>query len=141
MAIHFHLKSRTQNTPTAVPDGGAVQNTARPNVSTLSAKAAELLERTKLMHTISDLEDEIALQMCTIGELVYATHRGNPSDTETMQKILEYVDDLEDELEGHEKELKMLMGITSCPVCDEDVCEDDVFCQKCGQALPLSEES
>ena len=95
------------------------------------------MERAKLRRIIDDLEDEIALQMCTIGELVYATHRGNPSDSDTMQKILEYVDDLEGEIEGHEQQLKLLLGIVPCPICGKDIALDDVFCQNCGQALPV----
>lgn len=138
MAIHFHLKpcalssSRTPSTETAEPKNAA------SGITALTAKAAELAERAKLMRTISELEDEIALQMCTIGEMVYATHRGTPSDSDEMQKILEYVDDLEDEIEGHEQQLKLLMGIFACPVCGEDVSEEDVYCQKCGQPLPVS---
>ena len=88
MAIHFQLKHNAGRSD-------RVSGTA----AAISAKAADALERAKLRRIIDDLEDEIALQMCTIGELVYATHRGNPSDSEEMQKILEYVDDLEDEID------------------------------------------
>ena len=49
----------------------------------------------------------------------------------------EYVDDLEDEIEGHEQQIKLLLGIVPCPVCGEDVAEGDVYCQKCGQPLPV----
>ncbi len=128
MAIHFQFKNQKH-----AAHADRVHDTA----AIISAKAADALERAKLRRIIDDLEDEIALQMCTIGELVYATHCGNPSDSEEMQKILEYVDDLEDEIEGHEQQLKLLMGILSCPVCGSDVSCDDVYCQKCGQAMPV----
>ena len=129
MAIHFHLKG-CQNS----------ENNTQANkmITALSEKAADALALTKLRGTIADLEDEIMLQMCTIGELVYATHRGTPSDSDHLQKILEYVDDLEDEIEGHEQQIKLLLGIIPCPVCGEDVAEDDVYCQKCGQPLPVA---
>lgn len=128
MAIHFQLKHSTRA-------GQTVR--ARDTAAAFSARATDALERVKLRHAIADLEDEIALQMCAIGDLVYATHCGNPSDSEEMQKILEYVDDLEDEIEGHEQQLKLLMGIFPCPVCGADVSRDDVYCQKCGQAQPV----
>lgn len=128
MAIHFQFKNH-RNTAHA--------DRVRDTAAVISARAADTLERAKLRRAIADLEDEIALQMCTIGELVYATHCGNPSDSEEMQRILEYVDDLEDEIEGHEQQLKLLMGILPCPVCGSDVSRDDVYCQKCGQALPV----
>ena len=128
MAIHFHLKGcpRRKQSERA--------NTA---INSIGAKAADTLALAKLRRTVADLEDEIMLQMCTIGELVYATHRGTPSDSEHLQKILEYVDDLEDEIEGHEQQIKLLLGIVPCPVCGEDVTEGDVYCQKCGQPLPV----
>lgn len=133
MAIHFKLKSRP------LPAGRSRSGEgAAGGVSVLGVKAAELVERAKLSAAISDLEDEISLQMQAIGELVYATHRGTPSDSDEMQKILSYVDDLRDQLEGHEQQLRLLLGICCCPVCGEDVTEDDVYCQKCGQPLPVS---
>lgn len=133
MAIHFDLKPCfiTKRSETVHGDASAA-------VSVLSEKAAELMERAKLMRAISELEDEIAIQMCAIGELVYATHRGNPSDSDEMQKILSYVDDLRDQIEGHEQQLKFMQGIYGCPICGEDVTKDDVYCQKCGQPLPVS---
>ena len=129
MAIHFHVKRSAR-----AGQAARVSDTA----AALSVKAADALERAKLRRVIDDLEDEIALQMCTIGELVYATHCGNPSDSDAMQKILEYVDDLEGEIEGHEQQLKLLSGIVPRPVCGKDITLDDVYCQHCGQALPVS---
>lgn len=132
MAIHFNLKPCALT----VRHDRSGESTV-PAVSVLSEKAAELVERAKLMRAISELEDEIALQMCAIGDLVYATHRGNPSDSDEMQKILSYVDDLHDQIEGHEQQLRLLQGIYSCPICGEEVTADDVYCQKCGQPLPV----
>ena len=131
MAIHFQLKHCARAGQSARVSGTA---------AAISGKAADAIERAKLRRIIDDLEDEIALQMCTIGELVYATHCGNPSDSDAMQKILEYVDDLEGEIEGHEQQLKLLMGIVPCPVCGKDIACDDVYCQHCGQALPVSSD-
>ena len=132
MAIHFNLKS----CPLTAQRDAVRRNGASSSVSDLSAKAADLVSRVKLMRTISDLEDEITLQLCSIGELIYATHRGTPSDSEELQRILEYVDDLHDQIEGHEQQLKLMLGVISCPMCGEDVQEDDVYCQNCGQPLP-----
>lgn len=104
----------------------------------LSGKAADALAYAKLRRTVDDLEDEIMLQMCAIGELVYATHCGDPSDSDELQKILEYVDDLHDEIEGHEQQMMLLRGLRICPICGSEVSEGDVFCQECGQPLPVS---
>ena len=129
MAIHVQFKSSRAST-----QGKRV----RSAISNISTKTADTLAIAKLRHTIDDLEDEISLQMCAIGEIIYATHCGNPSGSDEIQKILEYIDDLSDQVEGHEQQIKLLMGITPCPICCEDVEKDDVFCQKCGQPLPIT---
>ena len=131
MAIHFSLKKSGNFSCAAAREG------APAYLSELSSKAVQTLERTKLQRVIDDLQDEIALQMCAIGEMVYATHQGTPSNSDEMQKILEYVDDLHDEIAGHEQQLKALSGIIPCPMCGEDVRKDDVYCSSCGQPLPV----
>ena len=132
MAIHIQLKGCPRRAKSAQ---------ASKAITSISTKAADTLTLAKLRRTVADLEDEIMLQMCTIGELIYATHRGTPSDSEHLQKILEYVDDLEAEIAGHEQQIKLLLGIIPCPVGGEDVAENDVYCQKCGQPLPAQPSS
>ena len=73
--------------------------------------------------------------MCAIGELVYATHRGTPSDSEELQKILEYVDDLHEQIEAHEHELKLMRGTNFCTVCDAENAAENIYCQDCGHPL------
>lgn len=73
-----------------------------------------------------------------MGELVYATHRGTPSDSEDIQEILEYVDSLREELEAHQRELRTLAGVRFCPACGEENDGANAFCHNCGQ--PLSGE-
>ena len=136
MAIHFSIKPCSLNRKTH-----RERVNAAPLSSALSEKATELLTLAGLRRAVDDLEDEILLQMCAIGELVYATHCGNPSDSDELQRILEYVDDLHDEIEGHEQQIKLIRGIRACPMCGGDISDSDVFCQECGQPLPVSHQS
>ena len=110
----------------------------REHIATLSVKASDTLAYAELRRAVDDLEDEIMLQMCALGELVYATHCGTPSDSDELQKILEYIDDLHDEIEGHEQQMKFLRGIRSCPICGGEVSDSDMYCQDCGQPLPVT---
>ena len=126
------LLSRTKSSAADVTEA------ARASVSTLSTKATETIACAKLRMAIADLNDEIDLQMRAIGELVYATHKGNPSPSEEMQKILDYVDGLYEEIEGHEQELKTMRGIRFCPVCSAENASTNVYCQDCGQPLPIT---
>lgn len=128
MAIRVHWKPYPRNRQA---------DQTRSALSAIRTKASDTLAYAKLHHTVAELEDEIALQLRAIGELVYATHRGTPSDSGEMQKILEYVDDLHDEIDGHKEQMKLLLHIVPCPICGEDVTEGDVYCQNCGQPLPV----
>ena len=88
---------------------------AKKAAAGLERRAEEAVNRVQLRRTIRDLEEEIGLQLREVGELVYATHRGTPSDSEDIQEILEYVDSLREELEAHQRELRTLAGVRFCP--------------------------
>ena len=111
---------------------------AQEQAAVLHAKASDLMACRELRRTVDELEDEIMLQMCALGELVYATHTGSPSDSDELQKILEYIDDLHDEIEAHEEQILLMRGIRSCPICGGKVADTDLYCQDCGQPLPIS---
>ena len=132
MAIHFSIKPCPFGKKF---DRERIKESVR--ASAIGAKAADAMTLMGLRRAVSDLEDEIMFQLCSIGELVYATHCGDPSDSDELQRILEYVDDLHDEIEGHEQQIKLLRGIHPCPVCGEDVPAGSVYCRECGQAMPV----
>ena len=73
--------------------------------------------------------------MQAVGELIYATHRGTPSDSQAVQEILEYVDGLYEELEGHQQQLKLLRGLLLCGACGAENGGGNVYCHNCGQPL------
>ena len=111
---------------------------AKKAAAGLERRAEEAVNRIQLRRTIRDLEEEIGLQLREVGELVYATHRGTPSDSQDIQEILEYVDSLREELEAHQRELRTLAGVRFCPACGEENDGANAFCHNCGP--PLSGE-
>ena len=66
----------------------------------LEEKAEEAAGRARLRAEVKELEEELRLQLQAVGEMVYATHSGKPSDSEDMQEILEYIDGLHEQLAG-----------------------------------------
>ena len=112
------------------------QGKIRDNMTALGVKASDTLAYARLRHEVDELQDEIMLQMCALGELVYATHCGNPSDSDDLQKILEYIDDLHSEIDAHEEQMKLLRGICCCPICGGEIRSTDSYCQHCGQPAP-----
>ena len=60
---------------------------------------------------------------------------GGASDSGDVQNILEYVDSLYEQLEGHEAELKRMRGLLLCACCGAENEGDWVYCRSCGQPL------
>lgn len=112
------------------------QDKLREHMAALGVKASDMLTYAQLRRAVDEAQDEIMLQMCQLGELLYATHSGTPSDSDELQKILEYIDDLHDEIDGHEEQMKLLRGLRSCPICGGEISDSDSYCQHCGQHTP-----
>ena len=66
---------------------------------------------------------------------IYATHRGSPSNSDDVQEILEFVDSLYEEMEGHQQELKRLRGELLCAGCGAENESANLYCHNCGQPL------
>lgn len=112
-----------------------VSEAARSGAELAGQRAGDALACAKLNQAVSDLQEEIDLQMQAVGELIYATHRGTPSDSQAVQEILEYVDGLYEELEGHQQQLKLLRGLLLCGACGAENGGGNVYCHNCGQPL------
>lgn len=135
ISIKFHAPGLSRLLSRTKFSAADVSEAARTGFAAASGKASDTIACARLRRTVEELEDEIALQMCNLGEIVYATHCGRPSDSGEMQKILEYVDRLHEEIEGHERERKRLRGISFCPVCGAENAPANTYCRDCGQPL------
>ena len=98
-------------------------------------KAGELLSVAKLNIRLVDLRSEVNLQLREVGEMVYATHTGDPTDSDTMQTALEAVDALKEQIAQKERELQSIRGVTVCTACGCANPVDHVYCSNCGQPL------
>ena len=138
MSIKVQINSEFLNNLFAKTKGSAsgVADAARSGMAAMSIKAGDAIACARLHRAINDLEDEIDLQLCDIGRLVYATHIGNPSDSEEIQQILTYVDGLYEEIAAHEEELERLQGSRVCGVCGAANAPENVYCQDCGSPFP-----
>ena len=89
----------------------------------------------RLEREIRDLQEEIDLQMQMVGEIMYAAHRGSPSDSGRIQEILEYVDGLNEELAAHRREQETLKELLVCPGCGGANSAGSLYCQDSGNPL------
>lgn len=107
----------------------------REGSSAVGRRAGEILSQIRLDREIRDLREEINLQMRAMGEIIYASHRGRPSDSGRVQAILEYVDGLHEELDAHRREQETLRGLLLCSACGEANRSDCLYCRNCGKPL------
>lgn len=100
-------------------------------------KAGELLSVAKLNIRLVDLRSEVNLQLREVGEMVYATHTGTPTESEALLAKLQEIDALKEQIANLEAEIgrQHARGEDGCPVCGTVPREGDQFCRECGEKL------
>ena len=97
--------------------------------------ADDLLSSAKLRVRAATVEGNINAKLMAVGELVYATHTGNPTESEELVQKLREIDGLKTRL----AELNETLGRTPegpvCPDCGKAVGAGDHFCRFCGGKL------
>ena len=81
-----------------------VGDTASDVAYGVGKKTEELLSVAKLNIRIVDLKAEVNTSMREVGEMLYATHTGTPTDSEILQAKLEEIDGLKAEIAALEPE-------------------------------------
>jgi len=112
-------------------------DTLRDGMEYAGDKLDAAREQLRLRRAIQELVDEIELQMAAIGELIYATHKGQPSDSGDVDEILNYVDGLYQELEGYRARLNKLKGVLVCHACGAENAPENFYCHNCGRPLDV----
>ena len=98
-------------------------------------KANELLAVAKLNIKIMELQRAVKQQMQELGELLYATHTGNPTDSDVLLAKLEEVDGLYAQIAELEEQIGKEAPAPACNTCGAAGQEDALFCGECGEKL------
>ena len=101
----------------------------------VSKKAGELLSVAKLRVRIVSLEADVKDRLSQIGELLYATHTGAPTESEVLLEKLQEIDGLKAEIAQLQSEIRKEESAHTCPTCGAFVKEGDAFCGACGGQL------
>ena len=103
----------------------------------VTKKAGELLSVAKLNIQVVDLKAQVNTALREVGEMIYGTHTGTPTESQELLEKLEEIDHLNEELEvlkgGIAKEVPA--PAPTCPTCHAEVREGDEFCRECGGKL------
>lgn len=138
MKITVHQKKIKHLLNRAAQAAETARDAASEAAEMAGLRAEAAASRLRLERAAADVEEEIRLQMGEIGRLIYATHTGTPSDSDDVQALLEYVDSLYEQLEGHRRELRLLRGVPFCEHCGAESSAGSVYCHNCGQPLKRS---
>ena len=114
---------------------GQVSDTAADAAYGVGKKAEALLSTAKLNIRAADLKAQISAQLKTVGEMIYATHTGTPTDSEILQAKLEEIDGLKAEIAALEAQIGKERAAHTCATCGAVVRDGDAFCRECGTKL------
>ena len=92
--------------------------------------STELLATAKLNIKIVELKGNVKTAMQELGQLLYATHTGNPTDSEVLLAKMQEIDALKAQIAELQGET-----VTTCPFCGVRAQDGDVFCRECGNPL------
>jgi hypothetical protein len=110
-------------------------DTAADAVYSAGKVAGELLNVAKLNVRIMDRKAAVNAALKEIGEILYATHTGNPSDSEVLLAKLREIDVLKAEIADMQARIKREEERRVCRTCGSAAKEDAVFCGECGEKL------
>ena len=97
--------------------------------------AGELLNVAKLNVRIMDRKAAVNAALKEIGEILYATHTGNPSDSEVLLAKLQEIDALKAEIAALEEQAGIKAEPAVCDTCGAAVREEAAYCEECGEKL------
>lgn len=98
-------------------------------------KATMLLSVGKLNIQTVDVKAEINVCLREVGEMMYATHTGDPTDSEALLAKLREIDMLHERLRGLNADIAAAQGGVVCPGCGAPAKGGDAFCRECGEKL------
>lgn len=97
--------------------------------------ADNLLSSAKLRVRAATVEGDINGKLMEVGEMVYATHTGNPTESDALLAKLQEIDELKAQLSDIRDALDRRPQGKVCPACGAAVREGDTFCGECGGPL------
>ena len=89
----------------------------------------------KINMEIFDLNAEISGLMKTVGETVYATHKGEDADSAVLMQNLGLIDAKKGKVEYLKAQVNAIRGTKTCPACGARCDSGDKFCKSCGAKL------
>ena len=113
---------------------------AKTGVKKAGKATEDTVQYAKLKWEEADLESRVRRCLQRVGEMVYATHTGDPTDSGDMEEVLQEIDRLREELRRRERQRMILRGQAFCEACGAMNDGKSVYCTNCGQPLERQAE-
>lgn len=98
-------------------------------------KAGRMAAVGQLNCRIAELNRQVRLGLQRVGEMVYATHTGAPTDSDDLLEALRDIDQLQDQIRRLRAQAGRLQERSVCPRCGAGTAPEDLFCGECGAKL------
>jgi len=95
-------------------------------------KSGDLIEITKLNHSISNEEDNIKAEYTDLGILVYRKFQSGVSVEEDFVAGCNRIDELNKNIETLKQKIREVKNVKSCQSCGNQLALEVMFCPKCG---------
>lgn len=112
-----------------------ITDTAADMAYGAGAAARELLSVGKMNARLAEKKAGVHTELRHVGEMIYATHTGNPTDSDTLLAKLREIDELHAEIAGLEREIAAAKGLPVCGACGNIGVKGDLFCRECGSKI------
>ena len=112
-----------------------VGDTAADMAYGVGKQTEELLSVAKPNIRTVDVKAEVNTSMREVGEMLYATHTGTPTDSDILQAKLEEIDGLKTQIAELEAQIGKEREAHTCATCGAATRDGDDFCRECGGKL------
>ncbi len=108
---------------------------AKTAVSAVGKKAEKVIDVSKLKYAEAGLQSEIGKKYQSLGEFVYKSYLSGEMDKEALDRRIEELRELNDNLESTRELINAQKNKVSCKSCGELVSADLKYCGNCGARL------
>ena len=98
-------------------------------------RAGQMVDAAKLNVQLFDLNGEYNDLMRQLGQVMYATHRGEVADSAEVTALLNQADEKSAKISELKSRISDLKQAQSCPACGAPCGKGDKFCRVCGAQL------
>ena len=98
-------------------------------------KAEELLSVAKMNIRIAELKAQVNTSLREVGEMIYGTHTGTPTESEVLLAKLQKIDGLHARIAELSAKAAKASAVPACPFCGAPSRPGDAFCRECGGKL------